>query len=311
VAGDVSPLVDGDIWYNSVARKIRGVKTPAGAWASGGNINTGRAYGRNTGIQTACIYFGGHTALQTHAITEEYDGSSWTETGDLNATRKSMAGFGTSTAAVAAGGDLYPSPTRHVSVNEEWNGSTWAEVTDLPTTKAGGSGAGIITAGLVMCGTNPGDTKTTFEYDGTNWTDGGDSNSFHSDMGYISAGTQTAGLIAGGGPGPTANCELYNGTAWTEVNNLNTASNQGGGGGTQTSAIAGGSQQAPQSKTESWDGTSWSELADISTGRYGAGGCAANNTSAVMNGGYISPSQWPTGTEEWNVVTTAETVAFD
>ena len=37
VAGDPSVLAVGDIWYDSVAKKIQGAKLAVGAWASGGN----------------------------------------------------------------------------------------------------------------------------------------------------------------------------------------------------------------------------------------------------------------------------------
>jgi len=302
-----APETEGDVWYNASTGLLK-MHVLLGSWASGGNLNTGRGYARCAGIQTANVCFAGVIATNTLALTEEYDGSSWTEVGDLNKARGSVAGFGTQTAAVCTGGDEYPSPTRNIAENEEWDGSSWSEVTNLPATKAGGSSAGIITAGLVFGGGTPGPVATTFEYDGTNWTAGGDTNTDHGDMGYVSAGTQTAALGAGGAPGPTANCELYDGSSWTETANLNTASNQGGGGGTQTSAIAGGSQQAPQAKTESWDGTSWSELADISTARYASSGCAADNTSALMTSGVPG---YPLATEEWDVSLSIETVAFD
>ena len=38
IDGDASPLIAGDIWYNSAARKIKGSKLPAGTWTSGGNF---------------------------------------------------------------------------------------------------------------------------------------------------------------------------------------------------------------------------------------------------------------------------------
>ena len=38
VAGDLSPVALGDIWYNSAAKKIKVGQTTAAAWASGGNL---------------------------------------------------------------------------------------------------------------------------------------------------------------------------------------------------------------------------------------------------------------------------------
>jgi hypothetical protein len=56
VAGDPSVLAAGDIWYDSVAKKIQGAKLAAGAWASGGTLNTNqRALSAGYGLQTAAI----------------------------------------------------------------------------------------------------------------------------------------------------------------------------------------------------------------------------------------------------------------
>ena len=79
VAGDPSNLAVGDIWYDSVAKKIQGAKIAAGTWATGGTLGTAR-YSTGgpaaAGTQTAGLIFGGATAPAT-ADTEEYNGSSW------------------------------------------------------------------------------------------------------------------------------------------------------------------------------------------------------------------------------------------
>ena len=58
----------------------------------------------NSGIQTAGLAFGG-TPPNFLAICEEYNGSSWAESGDLSTPRATIAGFGIQTATVAAGGN--------------------------------------------------------------------------------------------------------------------------------------------------------------------------------------------------------------
>ena len=66
----------------------------AGAWSSGGNINTGRAYGGAAGTNNeAAMYFGGYTSPSNYANTEQYNGTSWTEVGDLNQSRNGVTGF--------------------------------------------------------------------------------------------------------------------------------------------------------------------------------------------------------------------------
>ena len=62
VAGDPSVLAAGDIWYDSVARKVQGAATAVGAWASGGNM-PGPA-STNTGFGTLSTFtFTKHNAV--------------------------------------------------------------------------------------------------------------------------------------------------------------------------------------------------------------------------------------------------------
>ena len=46
IDGDASPLITGDIWFNSSSKKIKGAKIAAGAWASGGNNRASQAHGQ-------------------------------------------------------------------------------------------------------------------------------------------------------------------------------------------------------------------------------------------------------------------------
>ena len=98
VAGDISPVALGDIWYNNVARVIKVGQTTAGSWASGGNCNQARSETCGCGIQTAAMIIGGDGGAPhptpTPAIgeTEIYDGSSWTEVADLNSARNQASG---------------------------------------------------------------------------------------------------------------------------------------------------------------------------------------------------------------------------
>ena len=77
-----------------------------GTWASGNTINTKRdaVGGSRGGTQTATLIFGGQGATAQTALTEEYDGSSWSEEADLATARRAGGGFGTTTAAIFSGG---------------------------------------------------------------------------------------------------------------------------------------------------------------------------------------------------------------
>ena len=105
------------------------------------------------------------------------------------------------------------------------------------------------------------------------------------------AGSQTAGLMAGGNPGSTATNELYNGTSWTEVANLNTGRHAGAASGiTNTAVLAfGGYSTAYVSIAEEWNGSSWTEVGDMNTARTTFGG-AGTNTSALGFSGNASGS---------------------
>ncbi len=57
-----------------------------GSWASGGTLNTNqRGMNAGFGLQTAAICVGGITSPGAVTdVVEKYDGSSWTEVGDIN-----------------------------------------------------------------------------------------------------------------------------------------------------------------------------------------------------------------------------------
>ena len=64
---------EGEIWFNTTTSDYKTLIKAAGAWSSGGNMNTARSQLGGGGIQTAAIGFGGNTGSRT-AVTETYDG---------------------------------------------------------------------------------------------------------------------------------------------------------------------------------------------------------------------------------------------
>ena len=200
------------------------------SWSEGGDLGTARYSGVGCGTQTAGLLFGGYVPSSGTPIdqrargeTEEYNGTSWTESGDLNLGRRQAGGFGIQTAAVCAGGNGAPNSPGIFGEVEEYNGSSWTEVTNLPTTTRQATGAGILTAGLITGGCDQPGTTTraeTYEYDGTSWTDGGDLNTKRQNT--AGNGTQTVALIAGGEePSPgVVKCEGYDGTTWATFPNM-------------------------------------------------------------------------------------------
>jgi hypothetical protein len=65
------------------------------------------------------------------ANVESYDGTSWTETTNLNTARRALAGSGSQTAGLVYGGTT----GSNTAVTEAWDGTSWTEVADLATAR--------------------------------------------------------------------------------------------------------------------------------------------------------------------------------
>jgi hypothetical protein len=108
---------------------------------------------------TAAVVFGGQSPGGTYNNTETWNGTSWTEVGNLNAVRTKGASVGASlTAALCVGGN--PGKTANT---ESWNGTAWTEVNNLNTGRAELGVAGTTAAGLAFSGEAPGGNTTASE----------------------------------------------------------------------------------------------------------------------------------------------------
>ena len=90
-------------------------------------------------------------------MVETWDGSAWTEVGDLNTARRYFSVAGNTSYAIAMGG---ANPGGNVAANESWNGSAWTEVADLGTTGSNFGGAGTSVAAIAIGGEDPRGTAT-------------------------------------------------------------------------------------------------------------------------------------------------------
>jgi len=110
------------------------------------------------------------------------------------------------------------------------------------------------------------------------WTSGGTMNEGR--RGFMSAGTQTAAVYAGGNTVTTDESETYNGSTWTATTDLNNAHPQTSGGGTQTAAWC----QSGPAVTEFFDGSTWSDQpTSDNTNKAQRAGCGPQ-TSALLCG---------------------------
>ena len=202
VAGGNTPGVDA----------VDNVETWDGSsWTETTEINTARQAPRGAGSSTATVIFGGQVApfspvsATSIAVTELWNGSSWTEVNDLNTARYGGAGFGISTAALYAGGQHNPPPSQAEEV-EQWNGSSWTEVADI-NVRTYLAGAGTTTSGLVWGGQDPSGSSTTQteSWDGSSWTTVNSLATAAQKQGGAGASNSSALNFGGRNPGDTAN----------------------------------------------------------------------------------------------------------
>ena len=211
LSSDPSNIFTGQIWCNTTLGKFRGVKE-VGAWSSGGNINIARANhsGARAAPSTAAQIAGGQTPPNTEKDeTEQYDGTSWTEVGDLNSVRRSSTGFGTQAAAINVSG---VSGGAGSTLCESWNGTSWTEGNNLNQTREVIGDFGTSTAAMMAGGLF--EQPYTYldvceQYDGTSFTEVADL-SLARGMTANGAGTTSAGVICGGRFQTVANAHFTN-----------------------------------------------------------------------------------------------------
>ena len=313
VSSDPSNPVEGQVWYNSTDQVVKGFTlTGAAVWASGGATNQVRSQAAGSGAnKDAALTYGGYSGTAALDLTENYNGSSWTEVADLGTQKRYIAGCGTSTAALCTGG--YSQGGSILAENEQWNGTNWTEVGDLtrPSNRYDASEFGTTTAALFFGGEPT--SALTEQWNGSGWTEVNDLNTArYAPTGF---GTTTAGVAAGGrAPSVTAATEIWNGTNWSNGNDLNTARGDpdASQAASSTTGIVFGGSPGPGSSTlaitEQYNGTNWTEIADMSTARYRAVG-AGEGTDAICSTGYTGTAR--TGaTEEFTGAGVSQTRTF-
>ena len=289
--------------YNKSASVIT-----AAAWASGGNLNTGRGYIAGFGIQTSAVAAGGYNGTARVNNVEEYNGSTWSNATGLPAVYAYGGGAGIESAGLFFGG-TYPSPPFFSDVTFEYDGSTWTSGGSLSIARYNMGCAGIQTAALSAGGVDSTSSlvNSTEEYDGTSWAGGGNMNTTGSGMG--GAGTQTSSIMFGRSAIPSAdnkNIEEYNGTSWTtnpakmQVCEEYSSSSQNS---PSSSAIIFGDAPAVVN-TEQWNGTVSVTSASLATARRATGG-AGTASSGLAFGGSPSAPTVIANTEEFTGETSA------
>jgi hypothetical protein len=300
---DANPTDDaatGQIWFNSTDDTFKSIVTLTSATSQPGVTRSAptavQMASASGGSSDANWVAGGNTYVNS---TEEWNGTGWSDGGNLNVSGLNRSGFGTLTAGVCVGGMIPPPPTAS-NATEEYNGSAWSAVNAMPEALRGLCGGGPETAGIMYSGHgNPplysvASDKTKY-YDGTNWSvPPATMNSARSNM--SGCGTQSAALGVSGESGPLgppagSMVEEYNGSAWTAAPTLNTArGNQGPAtcqGSTTNATILGGNPPSGNA-IENYDGTSWTTNSTTLAGNnsQSAGFGASGDSIGIFGGGY-------------------------
>jgi len=282
-----------------------------GSWASGGNTNSNHSgYGGSSGTYNAALVASNEPY---GANVELYDGSSWTETGNLNTSRTSAYSAGTQPATWLGGGRTGPSGSTNNT--ETFNGSSWTEVNEMNTTRFSSGSTGTYTAGIAVAGNTFTDVSRAVEtWNGTTWST--HPNDYDTDVAeVITFGTTTAAIMAGGfdGPAPRGGSNnsvttaySYDGSTYTSITALPQTLNSATGTGSQTDAIAAGGNRYPADNTANtvaWNGTSWSQVQDVPTAAYAYGGSKAT-TSTENQLAFCGQPGAATSTFEWSAPST-------
>ena len=207
-------------------------ETTNGYWVEDAGLNTARNSIAGTGTQNSALSFGGYTGSAS-AVTEKFNGISWSSTGSLNTARYGLAGSGTQNSALSFGGY----DTSYSAVTEKFNGSSWTATGDLNTDRRYLRGTGTQNSALSFGGYTGSVSAVTEKFNGTFWTATGSLNTARYTL--AGAGIQNSALSFGGDTGSiSAITEKFNGTSWTATGNLIVARSDLAGSGTQSCALS-------------------------------------------------------------------------
>ena len=282
------------------ANEVNNVETWDGSsWTETTDLNTARKGLRGAGASsTATVVFGGQippnspTSATSTAITELWNGSSWTEVNNLNTARYASASFGISTAAIMAGGQHNPPPSQAEEV-EQWDGSSWTEVADI-SVRTYLSGGGTTTSGIVFGGQAPpgsGQTQTE-SWDGTSWT-AVNSLATAIQKGAGCGASNTSALQFGGRDAPDSNY-IATTQEWTFPPDTASALNEG------DIFLSGGRTVKGFGKAAGIPAATWASGGALNTGRNRSMSSSSGNTAALGFGGQVPPTTYKTETEKYD-----------
>ena len=260
-------------------------------WFVSSPLNTTRYSHAGAGTQTAGLCFGGIGTGSRISVTEEYNGSSWSNGSDITYPKTQLAGVGTQTSALSIAGGA--DPFQDSMKCEHYNGTSWSYVADYPDVFGGNhsllwsAAAGTSTSALCFGGNN-GQVLTylnqCYKFNGSSWSSTG---SLLQKRGLLGGcGTQSSALSFGGYDNPTNfnNTEEFNGSTWSIGGDLVSVIRGNSGFGVQTSAISCGG--VTTSACEQYNGISWITVANMNYSK-SVSAAVGSSSAGLSFGGWI------------------------
>jgi len=213
---------------------------------------------------------------------------SWAAGNSILTGRYNLAGSGTQTAGLIAGGTT----PGIVTNTEHFDGIGWRNGGTLIVGRDSATMFGLSTAATFVGGYAPspnGFRALVEEYNGTAWAEETDMPAPRAQG--ASAGIQTDGIVFGGNQGPPGSPETtatttleYNGSSWTTGGAMSVNDRYiMGCGGSQAEALRIGGESDTDA-TEEYNGSAWTTGGNLNTGRYQAAASGTNTAGLVFGG---------------------------
>ena len=164
------------------------------SWSAGGTLTDDltAGVGQGFGILTAGVIAGGSLSGSVSAVTQLYNGTTWSTGNNCLATKNYSACAGKNSAGLVTGG----SSPAYSTATEEYDGTSWVAGGALNTGRSQLAGAGTQTAALCFAGTTGSNSSVTEEYDGTAWANVSALTTARRSAG--GAGSQSGAFVVGG-----------------------------------------------------------------------------------------------------------------
>ena len=290
----------GEVWYNTAEEKLY-FTYDINSWSSTAELISGgvRGYFGTTGAGLAAGRWNvpAVPAPYTTGISEEWDGNTWTETGDMIHCEQGGTGINNTIGVVNAGLALGHSTSGIRPRVQKWNGSTWTEEDQLTVgCSYGNSLLGSQNAAVSAGGRNGshGESVCTAEYNGITGFAAADMPTAHA--GQSGAGTQNSAYYWGGEQAAPVDSEHleglnYNGTSWaTGVSHIRSAYDSVSAGTENAALSAGGFHESDGSTednggytcVEEYNGTSWSVANSLNVAQRGTGGDGSQSSAFAV-----------------------------